>query len=572
MRHPLLPLIAAAMLTFGLGLGRTALTDADEAFYAEAGREMLETGDWLTPHFNYTTRFEKPVLYYWLVATAYSVAGIDAGTARLPSAAAGVALVLLTYGCGRRWLGHRAAWLAAAMVATSFGYFAVARMALPDLPLAAFVCLAVWATFEAVGRSPRREDPGTPREARRGWLLVAAASMALGFLVKGPVAVVLVLVAVTPALWCERDRSAGGRTSLASLTERWLRVTPVDLGLAGLVFAGLAVPWYAEMGRVHGLEYLHRFFVGENLDRFATARYNDPRGPWFYLPVLAGGFLPWTPLLLAGVPALVAAARTRRLSEVTRRYAAWLLLPLAFYSVSIGKQPRYVLPVLPPLALLLASGLDEWLDKPFDAAGRYLRVGFLASGAMSIAMAVLLYRTGLALTEAVPSALSTIDLAAAFAALGGALVIVLAGRRRLLRAFVVQAGMSVGMFTSLGYTVLATTPVEPVVQVAALLSSLRHDEAIGTHRVLVRNLVFYAKTPTMDLASVEQVHDFLTRPNRVFCVLPASARAAVEATLARPVVLHGEFPYVNAAGLRVGSLLAPDPERDISRIAVVSNY
>ena len=76
MRGPTVALLGICLLTFFAGLGSPAITDSDEAFYAESAREMVESGDWLTPHFNYIYRFEKPILYYWLSASAYLVAGV----------------------------------------------------------------------------------------------------------------------------------------------------------------------------------------------------------------------------------------------------------------------------------------------------------------------------------------------------------------------------------------------------------------------------------------------------------------------------------------------------------------
>jgi 4-amino-4-deoxy-L-arabinose transferase-like glycosyltransferase len=136
MRRPLL-LVLLSCVTFFLGLGRPAISDSDEAFYAEASREMVESRDWLTPHFNYEDRWQKPVLYYWLTAAAYLAGGVNEFTARWWSALSGVGLVLLTWAAARRMtMRGDAAWLAGAIVATCYGCFAMARLALPDLPLA----------------------------------------------------------------------------------------------------------------------------------------------------------------------------------------------------------------------------------------------------------------------------------------------------------------------------------------------------------------------------------------------------------------------------------------------------
>src|SRR6185295_6486175 len=99
-----------------------------------------------------------------------------------------------------------------------------------------------------------------------------------------------------------------------------------------------------------------RFFVGENVERFATDRFNEPRSVFFYVPVILGGFMPWTPFLFLWVkPLLRVLRRRRRLSAAEVRLALWALVPFVFYSLSVGKQPRYVLPCLAPLAILLAA-------------------------------------------------------------------------------------------------------------------------------------------------------------------------------------------------------------------------
>src|SRR5687768_16517743 len=140
---------------------------------------MVESGDWLTPYFNYEQRWQKPILYYWLTAATYLIAGPTEWGARFWSALSGLGLVLITWAAARRSARRgdddvhgggvdSAAWLAGAIVATCYGYFAMARLALPDLPLAFFITLGIWAALER-------------------WWILAGLAAALGFLMKGPV-------------------------------------------------------------------------------------------------------------------------------------------------------------------------------------------------------------------------------------------------------------------------------------------------------------------------------------------------------------------------------------------------
>src|SRR5688572_7241067 len=256
MRRSVLTLVLLSCFTFFLGLGRPAISDSDEGFYAEAAREMVEAGDWLTPHFNYEDRWQKPILYYWLTAATYLAAGEREWAARWWSAFSGLGLVLLTWAAARTLTGRDdAAWLAGAMTATCYGYFAMARLALPDLPLTFFITLAIWSALE------------------QRWILAGAAA-GLGLLRKGPIALAIPAIVLVPIWWRERTttsvrggpfppplRSGRTATRLAVLAGR-------DLAVAAAVCAMVALPWYLAMTLEHGAAYFQSFLVGDNLERF----------------------------------------------------------------------------------------------------------------------------------------------------------------------------------------------------------------------------------------------------------------------------------------------------------------
>ena len=313
-------------------------------FYAESAREMIERGDWLTPYYNGEPRFDKPVLYYWLVAASYVAAGPSPGAARAPAALAGVGLVLVTFFCARRWYDGPTALLAGLIGATSAGIVATGPTGAPgSAPRISRDALHSWAALVALLDDPRRQlDP----RQRRAWLLLAGLAAAGAFLVKGPVGPALVVLVVLPLLALDWRRHGAV-----------LRVTAFDCALACAAFLVVALPWYVAMAAEHGLGYLERFFLAENLDRFTTDRYNAPRPAWYYLPIVAGGLLPWSPFMILWVRALRRARRDRTVDSRALRLAIWACAPLAFYTLSVGKQPRYILPLLAPLAILLARAM-----------------------------------------------------------------------------------------------------------------------------------------------------------------------------------------------------------------------
>jgi len=552
-------LVGVCALTFFVGLGRPALTDSDEAFYAESAREMIERDDWLTPYYNGEPRFDKPVLYYWLVAASYVAAGSSPGAARFPAALAGVGLVLVTFFCARRWYDEPTALLAGLIAATSAGIVAMARQALPDLPLAFFVTLSTWAALVALLDDPRRQlDPGE----RRLWLLLAGLAAAGAFLVKGPVGPALTAIVVLPLLGIEWRRP--GRVLL--------RVTTVDLGLASAVFLLVALPWYAAMAAEHGVGYLERFFLAENLERFATDRYNAPRSAWYYLPIVAGGLLPWTPFMILWVPALKRVWRRKALDSCTLRLAVWAAAPLAFYTLSVGKQPRYILPLLTPLAILLARAMAR-ASGDSTTGCKLLAAGGAVAGALVLVLGGLIYRARPLLFEWNPAV--TIGVPATILLAGSAIVAAsLAAWRHAPRAAGIPAlvaAAAVVLAVGAHLVVLASPGPAPVERVAAMLAAARDvDEPYGRHRVFDRNLVYYTRTPHVELPVPQAVRDFLQSSGRVLCVLRTEDAARFQRDGLRLQRL-GEVRYLNTGSLNLRTLLDPDPELYLQRVVLVAN-
>ena len=549
-----LPLLLLAALTFFAGLGRGAITDSDEAFYAEASREMVASGDWITPYYNYETRFQKPILYYWLTSATYLVTGASETGARLWAALAGLGLVLVTAAAGRRWYDETTGLLAGAIVATNFGYFSIGRMALPDLPLTFCITLAIWAALVST-----LEQERSPRK----FVILAAIGLGLGFLMKGPVGIIIPLIVIVPVLMIER---------------RSIALEPSDIVLGFAIMMAIALPWYFVMWFRHGNDYLQSFFVGDNFERFATDRFNDPRPWWFYLPVVAGGLLPWTPLGLMWLGPMTQLLRGRRsIGTIDLRLLMWALLPLMFYSLSVGKQPRYVLPVLPPLALLLASSIvertQEW--RGFDGVRSSPRralpvvVGSLLSGMFLVALGVLLYRAQPLLITVSPAFTAIASYAIAIA---GAVVILIAVSGNWRSAPLVIAIAAAITLPVVQYGALSSGGDDTVRQMARLVQQNRQaGEPVGTLGVFVRNLVFYSGLKTIDVIGDEQAKNFLNQANRALMVAPASEIDRLEREQGIKVNRLAELRYFNEAGVRVRTLLWPDPSRDLTRVVLVAN-
>jgi 4-amino-4-deoxy-L-arabinose transferase-like glycosyltransferase len=544
-------LVLLAALSFFAGLSRGAITDSDEAFYAESAREMVVSGDWLTPTYNYEPRFQKPVLYYWLAAGTYLLTGPTEVAARIWSAFAGLGLVLVIAAAGRRWFDEEIGMLAGAIGATSFGYFAMARMALPDLPLTFFITLSIYAALVAAldnERQPRR------------WLLLAAAAAALGFMTKGPVAVLIPAIVVVPVVFIER---------------RSTRLEFSDIVLALLLFLSLALPWYLSMWMRHGAAYLAGFFVGDNYERFATARFNDPRPWWFYLPVIAGGLLPWTPLLAVWfAPVMTFLARRRDIGTLDLRLLLWALLPLLFYTVSVGKQPRYVLPVVPPIALLLAGSIvertREW--RSLDGArvrprpNRAVVFGCAVSGLFLVGLALLIYRVRILFVD-VGGAL-TLATSATIGVLGVIVVIVsFSSAWRAAPGFLAVAGAVT--FALLPWGVLSAPRDSAVWRMAEIVRSANPDgRPVGTYGVFVRNLIFHTGLKQSDLINDDHVVSFARQNPSALVVLPMQDLVRLERERGLLFERLAQLRYFDEGQIKVGTLLRPDTAADLQTVVL----
>ena len=555
MKRDTLALVGICLLTLFAGLGAPAITDSDEGFYAESAREMVETGDWLTPHFNYSYRFQKPVLYYWLAATAYTVVGVSEAAARFPAALSGLGLALITFACARRWFGRQTGLLAGVIIATSFGLVAIARQALPDLTLALFLTMSTWAGLVAWLDPP----PGDGRAAltnreRQGWAVLAAVGAAGALLTKGPIGLALPALVVGPLVaweyWSGRSQPT-------------LRLSHVALCLAVLFMLG--APWYLAMTLEHGTAYLDRFFIGENLNRFATARYNDPRPAWYYLPIVLSGMLPWSPFMLLWVPAMKRMTRTGVARAVAGgRLAWWAAAPLIFYTLSVGKQPRYILPVLPPLAILLALAIQQRLSDGLDRRLFSTCAGF--AGATLVGLAALVYRAEPLFVEWDSG---WIAVAAGAIALSGISVLISVTRPKTVPWVLSAAAIVITL--SAHFVVLSSPGPAPVERMAEMvLKATSGDHRSSRYNIFSRNLIFYTGVSFEELSAPEAARDFLGSPTPVFLVLPAEDVPRLE-SLGATMRQLADVRYLNTGGFTMRTFVAPDPARDLRHVVLVTN-
>ena len=362
----LLTALVACLLLFRLG--DVPLVGPDEPRYARVAVEMHRSHDVVTPTLLGQPWLEKPPLYYWMAVTAMTVLGENESAARLPSVFAGLGWVLALTFVGTRLYGRRAGLHAGFVLGTSLLGFFFARAAAMDLLLAACVTGAV-GLFGLV----LLERAGTAA------LMTAYGLTALAVLAKGPLGALLPALVLAGFVAVQPGRAALLRRLLS-----WR-----GLGLFLLVVA----PWHIVIARRHGALFADEFLVYHNLERFFSTVHQHPGAFYYYLPVLLGGLFPWTGLLL---PALWHVAPRSRPAD--RFVLVWVALPLVFFSLAGSKLPGYILPCLPPLALLIGRRLAEALEaqapRPQATLLRIAALVGLAAGALVAAAPLVLLGQG----------------------------------------------------------------------------------------------------------------------------------------------------------------------------------
>jgi hypothetical protein len=317
------------LVLWSVGLSTRSITRPDEGRYAEIGREMAVSGDWITPHLNGIPYFEKPPLQYWATATAIKVLGPTPLAARLWTALMGLMGCLAVWHTGARLFGRRAGQMAALILASCLYYAALGHINTLDMGVAAWMTVSVCAFLQA-----QSED--------RRWMLAAWAAAAAAMMSKGLIALVLPGGAlVLYSLW-RRDFSA------------WKRLELVP-GL--LLFLALTVPWFLLCSQLNA-GFLQFFFIHEHFQRFTTTIHHRVEPFWYFIPIVLAGLLPWTGLLWRGLSKPLAEARSLLFSPQVF-LALYALLVVVFFSISDSKLPSYILPAFPPLALLLGRELAK---------------------------------------------------------------------------------------------------------------------------------------------------------------------------------------------------------------------
>ncbi|OWK45382.1 ArnT family glycosyltransferase [Fimbriiglobus ruber] len=390
--HYLVLIAVAGLLTFP-NLGAPSLWDMDEGVNAECSREMLESGTWIVPTFNWELRTAKPVMLYWIQRPFIAAFGPTEWAARLPSALLGLGTVLLVYELGRRMFDPATGLLAGVVLASAVQFSMLSHASTPDAPLIFFTVLAfylVWIGHERGGR---------------GWFIWPAVACGCAVLSKGPVGLGLPgLVIVLYLAWNRELYRALDWKLLAGI----------------LVFFLVAGPWYGLVAAETRGEWTRTFFGKENFGRLTVPQENHSGPPFYYLAAVIVLFAPWSCVIgvtfwytvkaawgrvgvlssttpdthgereklaeMRGATSVEAPAPSEDAVDAERRanrfLLCWFAVYLLVFSAAQTKLPNYIGPLYPALALLTARYLIRWSRREVVPA-RWIMPGAISGVALT---------------------------------------------------------------------------------------------------------------------------------------------------------------------------------------------
>ncbi|MBU2590602.1 MAG: glycosyltransferase family 39 protein [Nitrospinota bacterium] len=487
--QPYLIIFLAAILLF-YGLQSVSFTQYIEFYYLESAREMIELRQWLVPSFNYSYRFDKPILFYWLVVLFFKGLGVNLASARLISAIFGAGTLYLTYRIARERSGKLGGWLAAAILLSTPHFILISRSATTDMMLTFFITFSLFAYFSFL------------EGAKRGWFFPLYASLALATLTKGPIGFVIPVLVIFSHLAVGWDK------------EKLFNLKPVK---GALLYLAIILPWTLAIIKEYGLKAML------SIVHAADAAGKDPiKEPlYYYFQHIFGEFFPWGPLLI--ILFVVVLLNRELFKERFKRDLLpflWFLVPLLFLSIFDKKIARYMLPVAPPMAILLADILIDSLEKGrrgvvgiYKIYSYLLAILLLALSIGTMFMAFMVSKSSFNFSLGLPA----LPLLFLFGSVG---IITLVVRGREVDIPLAFAATVIPVFIIVGVHLIPKMDSRPLMEFGHIINKeLSQEAVVSIYREQPNDLIFFAARKIVVIGSPDELKNFAAEEGERFCVI-----------------------------------------------------
>lgn len=313
------------------GTAGLAVTDPVESNYAMTAKEMVQSGNWMSPQIFGTYWYDKPIFLYWMISLSYTLFGITDVAARLPGVIAGSAsALLLAWYILRRTHDQALSALGAGMTVTTLSFWAISHSIITDSFLFLF-SIGIYC-FSFIGLT----------EGKKRYIMAAYVMAALAVLTKGPIGIVLPGTFLIVFALITRNTTYGIR---------------IFQPLGILLFALVCLPWYAGMYALHGMDFINGFLGLHNIARATVSEHPDVNVWYYYVVLVPISLLPWTGTCLYGL------VKNRFRNESVIYGLIWAIGTILFYTMVATKYPTYTYIAYIPLILFSVRGIEMLCER-----------------------------------------------------------------------------------------------------------------------------------------------------------------------------------------------------------------
>ncbi len=501
----LIILLILFVILYFYRLGRVGLIDVDEPRYAEAGREMLESGNWIVPYFNYSVRFDKPILFYWLEAISMKIFGVNEFSARFPSALCALLCISGLFIFLKTFYNTGFALIGTLLLMSCLEFVALARFSVTDMALASFISSSIFSFFlgyHQIINSHRFFKLQITEFSF--WYIIGFIFLALAVLTKGPVSVVIMGLIFLPFFW-------------------WIEkldyfFKSYSFWIGFLLFLLLITPWYLMVHFATGGEFTKVFFGIHNFSRFTSVVSGHKGSVFYFVPVVLLGFLPWTFFLPQAIFTLIKKGLKSLLSSTTEQVPWfclwWVIVVFVFFSFSKTKLLTYILPLFPALSVIVSFWINEMIKKHINNKGLVIGLGvfFLFS---LIVLYICLFNLNVILPREIKSL--KLDLSIiffAFLMFVGVSMSWASSHKDVRMTVVIICSTFLLLYFCLVSFLLPKTDKYSQYRLRTFAKSIPEDVEIATYQIIKPSLVFYAGRKIEKFDSIEKIQEKLNQGNK----------------------------------------------------------